>query len=113
MIKETEYMEYLKDISRPQEECWLEYYVSNHKCDKQTKVKTLELYKDYKDWCNLTDQSYTMEKRKFLIQLKVAIGNNTKHIKIKKSDGLMIAKFDWEQIILEDKIKQVKNEFDK
>jgi hypothetical protein len=99
MIKETEYMEYLKDISRPQEECWIEYFVINNKKDGQIeKFRTLDLYDNYKSWCGETRQSYIMEKRKFLIQLKVAIGNTTKHIQIKKINGLIVGVFDWNAI---------------
>ena len=99
MIKETEYMEYLKDISRPQEECWLEYFVFNNKKDgKIEKFRTLDLYDNYKSWCGETRQSYIMEKRKFLIQLKVAIGNTTKHIQIKKTNGVICGVFDWDAI---------------
>lgn len=97
MIKETEYMEYLKDISRPQEECWIDYFVTNNtKVGQIEKFKTLDLYDNYKGWCYTSRQSYTMEKRKFLIQLKVAIGNTTKNIQIKKSNGVMCGIFDWD-----------------
>jgi hypothetical protein len=114
MIKETEYMEYLKDISRPQEECWLEYYVNNNKQEgKIEKKKTLELYENYLTWCGLSRQSYKMEKRKFLIQLKITIGNNTKHIQIKKTNGMMVGIFDWDSIQEEGNIHEViGNEFD-
>jgi len=114
MIKETEYMEYLKDISRPQEECWLEYYVNNNKqTGKIEKKKTLELYENYLSWCSYTRQSYKMEKRKFLIQLKVTIGNNTKHIQIKKTNGMMYGIFDWDGIKEEGNIIEVlENEFE-
>ena len=107
MIKETEYMEFLKDISRPQEECWLEYFVNNNKkVEKIDKFKTLDLYGEYRSWCDETKQSYKMDQRKFLIQLKVAIGNiNTEYIEIKKSNGVMIAVFDWDGIQEEGKIK--------
>ena len=99
MIKETEYMEYLKDISRPQEECWLHHFVNNNKKDsKIDKFRTLDLYDNYKGWCQQTRQSYTMEKRKFLIQVKVAVGNTTKHIQIKKTNGVICAVFDWDCI---------------
>lgn len=99
MIKETEYMEYLKDISRPQEECWIEYFVNNHKkYGEIEKFKTLDLYDNYKSWCQQTRQSYTMEKRKFLIQIKVAVGNTTKHIQIKKTNGVICAIFDWDAL---------------
>ena len=99
MIKETEYMEYLKDISRPQEECWLHHFVNNNKKDsKIDRFRTLDLYDNYKGWCQQTRQSYTMEKRKFLIQVKVAVGNTTKHIQIKKTNGVICAVFDWDCI---------------
>jgi len=99
MIKETEYMEYLKDISRPQEECWIEYFVNNNtKEGKIQKFKTLDLYDNYKSWCQQTRQSYTMEKRKFLIQIKVAVGNTTKHIQIKRYNDGMYGVFDWDEI---------------
>lgn len=99
MIKETEYMEYLKDISRPQEECWLHHFVNNNKKDsKIDRFRTLDLYDNYKGWCQQTRQSYTMEKRKFLIQVKVAVGNTTKHIEIKKTNGVICAVFDWDSI---------------
>ncbi len=106
MIKETEYMEFLKDISRPQEECWLEYFVNNKKeVGEIHKFKTLSLFNEYRRWCDETRQSYKMDQRKFLIQLKVAIGNiNTEHIEIKKSNGVMIAVFDWDGIQGEGKI---------
>ena len=39
-----------------------------------------------------------MEKRKFLIQVKVAVGNTTKHIQIKKTNGVICAVFDWDSI---------------
>jgi hypothetical protein len=99
MIKETEYMEYLKDISRPQEECWLEYFVNNNtKEGKIQKFKTLDLYDNYKSWCDITRQSYKMEKRKFLIQIKVAVGNTTKHIHIKRYNDGMYGVFDWDEL---------------
>ena len=99
MIKETEYMEYLKDISRPQEECWIEYFVNNNtKEGKIQKFKTLDLYDNYRSWCQQTRQSYTMEKRKFLIQIKVAIGNTTKHIQIKRYNDGMYGIFDWDEL---------------
>jgi len=99
MIKETEYMEYLKDISRPQEECWLHHFINNNKKDsKIDRFRTLDLYDNYKGWCQQTRQSYTMEKRKFLIQVKVAVGNTTKHIQIKKTSGVICAVFDWDCI---------------
>lgn len=102
MIKETEYMEYLKDISRPQEECWVDYFVSNNtKVGQIEKFKTLDLYNNYRRWCHESRQSYTMEKRKFLIQLKVAIGNTTKHIDIKKTNGCMVGVFDWDALLEE------------
>ncbi len=102
MIKETEYMEYLKDVSRPQEECWIDYFVNNNtKVGQIEKFKTLDLYNNYRHWCHESRQSYTMEKRKFLIQLKVAIGNTTKHIDIKKTNGLMCAVFDWDALLEE------------
>ncbi len=106
MIKETEYMEFLKDISRPQEECWLEYFVNNKKeVGEIHKFKTLSLFNEYRRWCDETRQSYKMDQRKFLIQLKVAIGNiNTEYIQIKKSNGVMIAIFDWDGIQEEGKI---------
>lgn len=102
MIKETEYMEYLKDISRPQEECWIEYFVNNNtKEGKIQKFKTLDLYDNYKSWCQQTRQSYTMEKRKFLIQIKVAVGNTTKHIQIKRYNDGMYGVFDWDELLQE------------
>lgn len=102
MIKETEYMEYLKDISKPQEECWIDYFVSNNtKVGQIEKFKTLDLYNNYRRWCHESRQSYTMEKRKFLIQLKVAIGNTTKHIDIKKTNGCMVGVFDWDALLEE------------
>lgn len=106
MIKETEYMQFLKDISRPQEECWLEYFVNNNKeAGEITRFRTLNLYKKYLSWCEQTKQSYKMEKRKFLIQLKVAVGNiDSKYIQIKKSNGFMICVFDWDGIQEEGKI---------
>lgn len=114
MIKETEYMQYLKDISRPQEECWLEYYVNNFSEPADIgKKKTLELYENYLKWCQDTRQSYKMEKRKFLIQLKVTVGNNTKHIQIKKTNGIMYGIFDWHAIKEEGHFTEMtENEFD-
>ena len=111
MIKETEYMEYLKDISRPQEECWIEYFVSNNsKEGKIQKFKTLDLYENYKSWCQQTRQSYTMEQRKFLIQLKVAIGNTTKHIEVKRYNNGMYAVFDWDKLHDEGVYKEIIDE---
>ena len=54
-----------------------------------------------------------MEKRKFLIQLKVSIGNNTKHIQIKKTGGVMYCIFDWHAIKEEGSFTEMtENEFD-
>tara|TARA_B100000780_G_scaffold32882_2_gene20655 strand:- start:100 stop:834 length:735 start_codon:yes stop_codon:yes gene_type:complete len=107
LIKETEYMEFLKDVSRPQEECWLEYFVNkNKKKGEFHKFKTLYLYDDYRKWCDNSKQSYKMEKRKFLIQLKVAVGNITKHIQIRKSNGQMVGEFDWDSIENEGNINE-------
>ena len=54
-----------------------------------------------------------MEKLKFLIQLKITIGNNTKHIQLKKSNGMMVCVFDWDSIQEEGNIHEViGNEFE-
>lgn len=96
-IKETDYMNYLKDISKPQEECWLDDFVSENKQEGTIqKFKNNDLYDNYRGWCDRTRQSYKMEKRKFFIQLKVGVGNTTKHIEIKKTNGVMCAVFDWD-----------------
>ena len=88
-----------------QEECWLEYYVNkNKKTDGIDRVKTLILYENYKEWVGLTSQSFKMEKRKFLIQLKNTIANTTKQITYVKTGGNIKCKFDWEGIIMEGKI---------
>ena len=54
-----------------------------------------------------------MDKRKFLIQLKITVGNNTKHIQIKKNHGLMVGIFDWDAIKQEGSCTEMlENEFD-
>ena len=80
---------------------------NNKEVGEIKKCKTLYLFNEYRSWCDETRQSYKMDQRKFLIQLKVAIGNiNTKYIEIKKSNGVMVAIFDWDGIQEEGKIKE-------
>tara|TARA_E500000305_G_scaffold111143_1_gene121662 strand:+ start:288 stop:2489 length:2202 start_codon:yes stop_codon:yes gene_type:complete len=103
MIAESEYTQYLKGISKPQEEEFLRDFVSDYtKLGKVDKFRTVDVYRKYVEWCAETLQSFKMEKRKFLVQFKTVICNTTAHIKIKKiNGGNMYAIFDWDGLRVE------------
>ena len=114
-IETSEYMKYIKDISKSQEQCWLEKYVNEYITDRRGKtdrITTTDLYEHYLQWQSATRQPFKFEKRKFLIQIKVAIGNTTKHIKYYKSAGVMVFAFEWDAIKTEDKIPIFDSGFD-
>lgn len=113
MIKESEYTQYLKGISKPQEESFLQDFICEHmKAGKVEKFRTLDMYDKYIKWCGDTRQSFKMEKRKFLVQLKNA-SNTTAHIIIKKTSGNIYAIFDWDALHNEGKyIKGEDEEWD-
>ncbi len=99
-IDEAEYMKYLKFISIPHEELFLKDFCKKHegKGGETSIFKTLDLYKKYEKWCKKTKQSYTMEKRKFLIQLKFTCSQTTKYIKpVRLADGVY-CEFEWLKI---------------
>ena len=110
MIKESEYTQYLKGISKPQEESFLQDFICEHmKAGKVEKFRTLDVYDKYLKWCNDTRQSFKMEKRKFLVQLKNA-SNTTPHIIIKKTSGNIYAIFDWDALHNEGKYSKGEEE---
>ena len=113
MIKESAYTEYIRDVSVPQEEAFMQEFVSeNMKKDKVEKFRTLDIYDKYLKWCDKTKQSFKMEKRKFLVQLKKAT-DDTAHITVYKSGGTMCARFDWNSLHNEGKyIKMEEEEYD-
>lgn len=110
MVAESEYTRYIKNISKPQEDSFLEDFIyENMKSDKIEKFRTMDIYDKYLKWCDNTKQSYKMEKRKFLVQLKKAV-NDTAHINVYKSNGHMYAKFDWDAVYHEGKFTQHEEE---
>ena len=109
-ITETEYMDYLKFINRPQEEIWLsDFCKKKFECGEKTKYKNADLYRHYKKWCNKTNQSFTQEKNKFFKQLKFTCSQTTKFITQQRCSDTMYSEFDWDNIKLEGKyIKEPK-----
>ena len=110
MVAHSEYTEYITGISNPQEECFLQDFISeNMKSGKIEKFRTMDIYDKYLKWCDDTKQSYKLEKRKFLVQMKKTV-NDTAHINIYKSNGHMYCRFDWDALQAEGKFTQLEEE---
>ena len=110
MIKESDYTEYIREVSVPQEENFLRDFISeNMKKDKVEKFKTIDIFVKYLKWCDDTKQSFKMEKRKFLVQMK-KVTYETAHITVYKSGGTMCARFDWNALHNEGKYTKIEEE---
>lgn len=110
MVAQSEYTQYITGISKPQEESFIQDFISeNMKSGKIEKFRTTDIYDKYLKWCDDAKQSYKLEKRKFLVQMKKTV-NDTAHINIYKSNGYMYCKFDWDALQAEGKYTQLEEE---
>ena len=81
MVEDSDYMKYIKQISKLPEEMWLDQFIKlNGVEDTMKKHKLLDLYTDYKDWSKKNKKSFSYEERKFSINLKALITQTTKGI---------------------------------
>jgi hypothetical protein len=82
MVEDSEYMKYIKQISKSHEELWLRDFVKLNGVDGEIKkYKSLDLYKNYKIWSKENKKSFTYEERKFYLQLKALTTQTTQGVK--------------------------------
>ena len=82
MVEDSDYMKYIKQISKLPEEVWLDQFIKLEGVEgtKPKKYKLLDLYTNYKQWSKKNKKSFTYEERKFSINLKALITQTTKGI---------------------------------
>lgn len=81
MVEDSDYMKYIKQISKLPEEMWLDEFIKLEGVeDEVKKYKLLDLYTNYKEWSKRNKKSFTYEERKFSINLKALITQTTKGV---------------------------------
>jgi len=92
---ETEYHKELKELSKSPIESWLEYFASKNQDRDYIELKSQSIYEKFNDWAIENGLEYKIDALKLMVRIsRLKIDG----IEKRKSDGIMITRFDIEKM---------------